>query len=104
MTGRKGGSAQARAQGQEPKALFPLLALLPEALEESALVFRGGTHRLGFEGVTQPLGRLSLLGRELLGHGRAEMQIHFALSEPARWDGDERLNRTAIVYVTPASV
>jgi phytoene dehydrogenase-like protein len=29
------------------------------------------------------------------------MQIHFALSEPARWDGDERLNRTAIVHVTP---
>jgi len=34
-------------------------------------------------------------------HGRAEMQIHFALSEPGRWDGDERLNRTAIVHVTP---
>jgi phytoene dehydrogenase-like protein len=34
-------------------------------------------------------------------YGRAEMQIHFALSEPARWDGDERLNRTAIVHVTP---
>jgi phytoene dehydrogenase-like protein len=33
--------------------------------------------------------------------GRAEMQIHFALSEPARWDGDERLNRTAVVHVTP---
>jgi phytoene dehydrogenase-like protein len=33
--------------------------------------------------------------------GRAEMQIHFALSGPARWDGDERLNRTAIVHVTP---
>jgi phytoene dehydrogenase-like protein len=29
------------------------------------------------------------------------MQIHFALSEPARWDGDERLNRTALVHVTP---
>jgi len=29
------------------------------------------------------------------------MQIHFALSEPARWDGDERLGRTAIVHVTP---
>ena len=24
-------------------------------------------------------------------HGRAEMQIHFALSEPARWEGDDRL-------------
>jgi phytoene dehydrogenase-like protein len=34
-------------------------------------------------------------------YGRAEMQIHFALSEPARWDGDERLNETAIVHVTP---
>jgi phytoene dehydrogenase-like protein len=29
------------------------------------------------------------------------MQIHFALSEPARWHGDERLNRTAVVHVTP---
>jgi phytoene dehydrogenase-like protein len=34
-------------------------------------------------------------------YGRAEMQIHYALSEPARWEGDERLNRTAIVHVTP---
>jgi phytoene dehydrogenase-like protein len=34
-------------------------------------------------------------------YGRAEMQIHYALSEPARWDGDERLNRTAIVHITP---
>ena len=34
-------------------------------------------------------------------HGRAEMQIHFALSEPPRWDGDERLGAAAIVHVTP---
>src|SRR5947209_4367566 len=34
-------------------------------------------------------------------YGRAEMQIHFALSEPAGWEGDERLNGTAIVHVTP---
>src|SRR5205823_1755435 len=34
-------------------------------------------------------------------YGRAELQMHFALSEPARWDGDERLARTAIVHVTP---
>ncbi|HEY2074672.1 MAG TPA: NAD(P)/FAD-dependent oxidoreductase [Gaiellaceae bacterium] len=40
-------------------------------------------------------------GARTFRYGRAEMQIHFALSEPARWDGDERLNRTAIVHVTP---
>ncbi|MFL6011582.1 MAG: phytoene desaturase family protein [Gaiellaceae bacterium] len=32
--------------------------------------------------------------------GRAEMQVHYALSEPPRWDGDERLGQTAIVHVT----
>jgi phytoene dehydrogenase-like protein len=34
-------------------------------------------------------------------YGRGDMQIHLALSEPVRWEGDERLNRTAIVHVTP---
>jgi phytoene dehydrogenase-like protein len=34
-------------------------------------------------------------------YGRAEMQIHLALSEPPQWEGDERLARTAIVHVTP---
>src|SRR5690348_6281586 len=34
-------------------------------------------------------------------YGRSEMQIHYALSEPPRWSGDERLGRTAIVHVTP---
>jgi phytoene dehydrogenase-like protein len=34
-------------------------------------------------------------------YGRAEMQIHMALSEPPRWKGDERLAGTAIVHVTP---
>ncbi len=29
------------------------------------------------------------------------MQIHLALSEPPRWDGDERLGKTAILHVTP---
>jgi phytoene dehydrogenase-like protein len=33
-------------------------------------------------------------------YGRSEMQIHFALSEPPRWNGDERLGETAIVHVT----
>jgi phytoene dehydrogenase-like protein len=34
-------------------------------------------------------------------YGRSEMQIHFALSEPPRWKGDERLGQTAIVHLTP---
>jgi phytoene dehydrogenase-like protein len=34
-------------------------------------------------------------------YGRAEMQIHFALSEPPQWQGDERLGGTAVVHVTP---
>jgi phytoene dehydrogenase-like protein len=34
-------------------------------------------------------------------YGRGEMQIHFALDEPPRWAGDERLGRTAIVHLTP---
>jgi phytoene dehydrogenase-like protein len=34
-------------------------------------------------------------------YGRAEMQIHFALSEPPQWQGDERLGKTAIVHLTP---
>jgi phytoene dehydrogenase-like protein len=34
-------------------------------------------------------------------YGRGDMQIHLALSEPPRWDGDDRLARTAIVHVTP---
>ena len=34
-------------------------------------------------------------------YGRSEMQIHFALSEPPRWEGDERLGQTAIVHLTP---
>jgi phytoene dehydrogenase-like protein len=34
-------------------------------------------------------------------YGRSEMQIHVALSEPPRWEGDDRLARTAIVHLTP---
>ena len=34
-------------------------------------------------------------------YGRSEMQIHFALSQPPRWDGDERLAKAAIVHLTP---
>ena len=34
-------------------------------------------------------------------YGRAEMQIHVAMSERPRWRGDERLARVPIVHVTP---
>jgi phytoene dehydrogenase-like protein len=34
-------------------------------------------------------------------YGRGEMQIHLALGERPDWYGDERLERTAIVHVTP---
>ena len=34
-------------------------------------------------------------------YGRSDMQIHFALSEPPRWEGDDRLAGTAIVHLTP---
>lgn len=33
--------------------------------------------------------------------GRGELQIHYALSEPPDWQGDERLRRTAMVHLTP---
>jgi phytoene dehydrogenase-like protein len=52
---------------------------------------------------TQLYGRLveghAELGRRFR-YGRSEMQIHFALSEPPRWAGDERLGQTAIVHLT----
>jgi phytoene dehydrogenase-like protein len=34
-------------------------------------------------------------------YGRSEMQIHYALSEPPRWEGDDRLTHAAIVHLTP---
>jgi phytoene dehydrogenase-like protein len=53
---------------------------------------------------TQLYGRL-IDGHEELAkrfrYGRSEMQIHFALSEPPRWEGDKRLAQTAIVHLTP---
>jgi phytoene dehydrogenase-like protein len=52
---------------------------------------------------TQLYGRL-LDGPEELArrfrYGRSEMQIHFALSEPPRWEGDDRLGQSAIVHLT----
>jgi phytoene dehydrogenase-like protein len=45
-------------------------------------------------------GRVSEQGRRYR-YGRSAMQIHFALSEPPCWEGDERLGQTAIVHLTP---
>jgi phytoene dehydrogenase-like protein len=44
--------------------------------------------------------RVAASGRRFR-YGRSEMQIHFALSEPPKWEGDDRLTRTAIVHLTP---
>lgn len=34
-------------------------------------------------------------------YGRGGMQVHLALSQRPRWEGDERLARTAIIHITP---
>ncbi len=47
-----------------------------------------------------PPPQLAAAGRRYR-YGRGEMQIHLALSERPRWDGDERLGKTAILHVTP---
>ena len=51
------------------------------------------------EGAELPRAIVEDVGR--FRYGRGAMQIHMALSEAPRWDGDERLARTAIVHVTP---
>lgn len=33
--------------------------------------------------------------------GRAGMQIHYALSSPPHWEGDDRLGRTPVIHLTP---
>jgi phytoene dehydrogenase-like protein len=45
-------------------------------------------------------GEVAASGRRFR-YGRSEMQIHFALAEPPRWRGDERLGKTAVVHLTP---
>jgi phytoene dehydrogenase-like protein len=76
----------------------------------------GGASYAAYEAVVANVTPTQLYGRLLAGielpdaarqapsrfrYGRAEMQVHYALSELPRWDGDERLGRTAIVHVTP---
>ncbi len=51
------------------------------------------------QGLTLPVSVTT--GAKRFRYGRSEMQVHFALSEPPRWDGDDRLQRTALFHVTP---
>src|SRR5207244_2057302 len=62
-----------------------------------------GAARAGIANVTPTQLYERLLGRPPVPfrYGRSEMQIHFALSEPPPWEGDERLGKTAIVHLTP---
>jgi phytoene dehydrogenase-like protein len=48
-----------------------------------------------------PLPRAVEAGARRFRLGRSEMQIHFALAEPPRWDGDDRLGKTALIHLTP---
>jgi phytoene dehydrogenase-like protein len=76
------------ADGEVIEATKAVLAgVIPQALYGSLLG-------------TEPAG-LALQEARRFRYGRGEMQIHFALSEPPRWQGDERLGRTAIVHLTP---
>jgi phytoene dehydrogenase-like protein len=49
---------------------------------------------------TQLYGELLDLPARPFRYGRSEMQIHYALSEPPAWEGDDRLGKTAIVHLT----
>ena len=79
-------------------------------------VFTGGVHTASGDTITAARAVIcNVTPTQLYGHlldgygakaerfryGRSEMQIHFALSEPPQWDGDERLGGTAIVHLTP---
>jgi phytoene dehydrogenase-like protein len=84
--------------------------------QAAGVTLAGGGSRAATEAVVANVTPTQLYGRLLAGvalpeaasqaprrfrFGRAEMQIHYALSELPRWEGDERLGRTAIVHVTP---
>ena len=68
-----------------------------EAIEASRRC-RGRDTTAALPGLLGATGRVEEAKR--FRYGRGEMQIHFALSEPPRWQGDARLE-TAIVHLTP---
>jgi phytoene dehydrogenase-like protein len=76
--------------------------------EATGVRLAGGETMTAAKAVIANVTPTQLYGRLLEGeappafrYGRSEMQIHFALSEPPRWEGDDRLARTAIVHLTP---
>jgi phytoene dehydrogenase-like protein len=78
--------------------------------EATGVRLTGGEELAASRAVIANVTPTQLYGRLISGHeelakrfryGRSEMQIHFALSEPPRWEGDERLGGTAIVHLTP---
>jgi phytoene dehydrogenase-like protein len=73
-----------------------------ETIEASRAVLAGVTPQALYGTLlgTVPKG-LSLEEAQRFRFGRGEMQIHFALSEPPKWQGDPRLGQTAIVHLTP---
>ena len=73
-----------------------------EVIEASRAVLAGVTPQALYGSLlgTVPEG-LSLREARRFRYGRGAMQVHFALSEPPRWQGDPRLGRTAIVHLTP---
>ena len=70
-----------------------------EVIEASKAVLAGVTPQALYEKLLGGDGPVEEARR--FRYGRGEMQIHFALSEPPRWQGDPRLGKTAIVHLTP---
>ena len=92
---RAGGRARARASGGRATGVRTADG---ETIEASA---RRARERDAAGALRRGCSAQARARRERFRYGRGEMQIHFALSEPPRWDGDERLGRTAIVHLTP---
>ena len=117
---QEGGMPIPRGGGQKlPDALVALIRENGGTCETGVhveRVFRGGVRTAGGETISAAEAVVcnvtpTQLYEELLEgfqdkansfrYGRSEMQIHYALSEPPRWEGDDRLGRSAIVHVTP---
>ena len=116
---QEGGMPIPRGGGQKlPDALVALIREYGGTCETGARVdrvFEGGVRTADGEAVSADAVICNVTPTQLYGellegfaekakgfrYGRSEMQIHYALSERPRWEGDERLGRTAIVHVTP---